>query len=48
MNGNETCDDNNVFPNDGCSVQGQIETGFNCVSQPSVCSPFCGDGLIKA
>ena len=42
----ETCDDGNFFDGDGCSSTCQVEAGFQCVGEPSVCSPICGDGMI--
>jgi cysteine-rich repeat protein len=34
----EGCDDNNYVSGDGCSALCQIESGYNCVGQPSVCT----------
>ncbi len=35
----EECDDNNVDPEDGCSATCQVESGWTCSGEPSVCSP---------
>ena len=43
----ETCDDNNTINNDGCSNVCQIESGWSCSSQPSVCTRLCGNGVIN-
>jgi cysteine-rich repeat protein len=42
----EGCDDANILAGDGCSPACAVESGFQCVSQPSVCSlaSVCGDG----
>jgi cysteine-rich repeat protein len=44
--GVEQCDDGNTAGGDGCSVNCQIEPGFECTrSIPSVCTRLvCGDG----
>ncbi len=43
----EDCDDGNKVSGDGCSSSCSIETGWTCDdSQPSVCTPICGDGLV--
>jgi len=41
----EVCDDGDTTPGDGCDGSCQIETGWTCAGQPSVCS-VCGDGGI--
>lgn len=33
--------------NDGCTTLGQIELGWDCTSEPSVCLPICKDGILK-
>ena len=48
MNEAEGCDDSNAISGDGCSFLCEVESGFQCVNEPSVCSSVCGDGLIKA
>ena len=40
----EICDDNNTSAGDGCSVVCQVENGWSCSGEPSVCAPVCGDG----
>ena len=42
----EECDDGNTEPGDGCSEQCEVEQGWECTGEPSVCNPICGDGLI--
>ena len=42
----EACDDGNRTSGDGCDSSCQIETGFDCLGEPSTCSEICGDGLI--
>ena len=41
----ETCDDQNILNNDGCSSSCVIENGYTCHGTPSVCRGVCGDGL---
>ncbi|MDA3863032.1 MAG: DUF4215 domain-containing protein, partial [Deltaproteobacteria bacterium] len=48
----EGCD-NGVDPNtgtpvggDGCSASCAVETGWNCIGEPSVCNTVCGDGIL--
>ncbi|MBN1944812.1 MAG: family 16 glycosylhydrolase [Bradymonadales bacterium] len=41
----EGCDDGNFFDGDGCSQQCQVEPGFSCQSEPSLCQTHCGDGI---
>jgi len=43
--GNETCDDGNIIPGDGCSATCQTEAGFTCTGTPSVCTTSCGDDI---
>jgi cysteine-rich repeat protein len=42
----EECDDSNTTAGDGCGSDCQIEQGFECTGEPSVCTalPVCGDG----
>ncbi len=42
----EACDDGNDVEGDGCSEACQMETGWFCTGEPSVCEPICGDGLV--
>jgi cysteine-rich repeat protein len=44
--GTEGCDDGDATAGDGCSDTCAIETGYTCVSEPSLCTTHCGDGLI--
>ena len=50
--GVEQCDDNNKNSGDGCSGSCQVEAGYACNGQPSICQsiitgPVCGDGKIE-
>ena len=38
----EQCDDNNASSGDGCNAACQVEVGFVCSGEPSVCTPSCG------
>ncbi len=40
----EGCDDGNVLSGDGCAFNCQIESGYACSGQPSVCTPAGGGG----
>ncbi len=40
IEGGEGCDDNNTSNNDGCSAACQVEAGYSCTGQPSVCTEF--------
>jgi len=43
----EQCDDGNRNQSDGCNDKCQVESGWSCVgTDPSVCTPSCGDGKI--
>ena len=42
----EACDDANGTPGDGCSERCQVESGWICMGEPSLCSTVCGDGLV--
>jgi cysteine-rich repeat protein len=46
----ETCDDANTTNGDGCSSACQVENGFSCAGEPSVCTldPVCGNGTVEA
>src|SRR5262249_29420191 len=43
--GVETCDDGGRADGDGCSSSCQVEPGWVCSGQPSVCVTVCGDGV---
>lgn len=53
IGGNEECDDANVLNGDGCSSVMQIEGGFSCIGEPSVCNlsslvfNYCDDGHVE-
>jgi cysteine-rich repeat protein len=42
---NEACDDGDTTPGDGCDASCQVEPGWSCAGEPSICSA-CGDGGI--
>jgi cysteine-rich repeat protein len=44
--GAEQCDDGNQEDGDGCSSSCQVETGWQCTGEPSVCETDCGDGIV--
>ncbi|MDA3862672.1 MAG: DUF4215 domain-containing protein [Deltaproteobacteria bacterium] len=45
---NEECDDGNQMENDGCSSDCQIEIGWVCEEEPSICEDSCGNGTIES
>ncbi|MBN8613746.1 MAG: DUF4215 domain-containing protein [Deltaproteobacteria bacterium] len=47
VDGDEMCDDDGTAPGDGCDADCQIETGYSCMGEPSVCTTGCGDGTIS-
>ncbi len=42
----EFCDDANQTPDDGCDAECQVEAGWTCSGEPSVCETSCGDGVV--
>ncbi|WP_323389814.1 hypothetical protein [Myxococcus qinghaiensis] len=44
--GAEVCDDGNPLLGDGCSSVCQVETGYTCAGQPSVCTDTCTWGEV--
>ncbi len=42
----EECDDGNTDDGDGCDSNCQIEHGWYCEGEPSVCHTICGDGIV--
>ncbi len=46
IEGTEQCDDGGTVPGDGCDANCEIEPGWICVGEPSVCSEDCGDGTL--
>jgi cysteine-rich repeat protein len=42
----EACDDGGNVAGDGCSPTCEIEPGWQCSGDPSVCTPICGDGIV--
>ncbi len=43
----ETCDPGSR-PHPGCSFDCQVNPGWECTGEPSVCTSTCGDGIITA
>ncbi|MBZ3887475.1 Pappalysin-2 [Sciurus carolinensis] len=43
----EECDDGDLLNGDGCSRACQLEKGFNCVGEPSLCYTYEGDGICE-
>lgn len=41
----EDCDDANTDADDGCSATCEVEAGYSCDGEPSVCTTTCGDGV---
>ena len=48
VEGAEECDDGGVATGDGCDDVCQIEHGWECSGEPSVCIEVCGNDLISA
>ncbi|MEW6270379.1 MAG: DUF4215 domain-containing protein [Thermodesulfobacteriota bacterium] len=46
VDGQESCEDGNADGGDGCSSACQVESGWSCAGDPSVCTEICGDGLV--
>jgi len=42
LTGSEVCDDGNTVSWDGCSSICQLESGYSCIGEPSVCSSDSG------
>ncbi len=51
IEGDETCDDGDTQSGDGCSSSCQIESGWTCTGEPSICTPIqaavCGNGDVQ-
>jgi cysteine-rich repeat protein len=43
----EGCDDAGHVDGDGCDASCQVETGWSCAGEPSVCDGICGDSLVR-
>ncbi|XP_027790860.2 pappalysin-2 [Marmota flaviventris] len=43
----EECDDGDLLNGDGCSRTCELEKGFNCVGEPSLCYTYEGDGICE-
>ena len=51
VDADEGCDDGDTDDGDGCDADCEVEAGWNCSGEPSVCTeglPTCGDGAIAA
>jgi cysteine-rich repeat protein len=52
IDGAEACDDGNTEAGDGCTPACNVERGWLCDGEPSVCErvggPRCGDGVIQS
>ncbi|MFH2010802.1 MAG: DUF4215 domain-containing protein [bacterium] len=47
LDGGEGCDDANLENNDGCDFNCNVEPGFTCEGEPSVCTGnTCGNGVV--
>ena len=42
----EVCDDGNTTDGDGCDSKCEFEMHWNCMGEPTVCTPKCGDGFL--
>jgi cysteine-rich repeat protein len=42
----ETCDDGNLLDGDGCGPQCQVEQGWQCSGEPSLCESLCGNQVL--
>jgi cysteine-rich repeat protein len=42
----EECDDGDTSSGDGCDSSCQIETGYLCSGEPSICTISCGNGTV--
>ncbi|EDL39353.1 mCG123708 [Mus musculus] len=43
----EMCDDGDLLNGDGCSRACELEEGFNCAGEPSLCYRYEGDGVCE-
>ncbi|XP_047561665.1 pappalysin-2 [Lutra lutra] len=43
----EECDDGDLLSGDGCSRTCQLEEGFHCTGEPSLCYIYEGDGICE-
>nr|XP_035973072.1 pappalysin-2 isoform X1 [Halichoerus grypus] len=43
----EECDDGDLLSGDGCSRACQLEEGFHCAGEPSLCYIYEGDGICE-
>ncbi|MFT4702345.1 MAG: cysteine-rich repeat protein [Bradymonadia bacterium] len=48
VEGDETCDDGNAFPGDGCSLTCTSEAGWTCseLGGQIICATMCGDDVV--
>lgn len=47
VTGAEKCDDGGNMSGDGCDGACQVEDGYACSGEPSVCKDTCGDGALE-
>ena len=45
---NEACDDGNGDTGDGCNANCEVEEGFYCTEEPSLCQSLCGDDIVAS
>uniref|UniRef100_H0WYP7 Pappalysin 2 n=1 Tax=Otolemur garnettii TaxID=30611 RepID=H0WYP7_OTOGA len=43
----EECDDGDLLSGDGCSRTCELEEGFKCIGEPSLCYMYEGDGICE-
>lgn len=48
LSAGEECDDNNTNSGDGCNAACNVESGWECAGEPSLCRRLCGNGAIDA
>jgi cysteine-rich repeat protein len=46
LDGQEACDDGNVFTGDGCTAACLLEPGWTCAIASEPCAEVCGDGVV--
>jgi cysteine-rich repeat protein len=47
LNAGEACDDGDNASGDGCAASCDVEIGYACSGQPSLCVSTCGDGVVN-
>jgi cysteine-rich repeat protein len=46
LDAGEACDDGNLDDGDGCDSSCQLEPGWSCAGEPSLCDGVCGDSAV--